>query len=280
MEEIFSMTNSSKLIELDGHKYILRIAGKGTEKLINRKEEKEVYETIKNLHISDEVLYFDEETGTKITRYIENGHTCNNKNNEEMLRCIAVVKKLHKSKLTVNHEFDLYEKIKYYQNLMFSTTNEAKSKYEDYDEVFEDTMTALKINDIYTKEYCLCHIDPNQDNFVITKNDVRLIDWEYAAMQDSLLDVAMFCIYAMYNKKQIDNYINLWFKDEAKPNKRTIARIYCYIAAAGLLWSNWCEYKNHLGQEFGGVYELSQYNYAKKYSKLAIQLFEEAANED
>lgn len=274
MDEIFSMTNSSKLIELDGHKYILRIAGKGTEKLVNRKEEKEVYDTIKDLHISDEVLYFDEATGTKITRFIKNGHTCDNTNDKEMLRCIAVVKKLHKACLHVNHTFDLDEKIDYYEKLM------KKSKYEDYEEVKTNVKNAL--SKVYARQrtFTLCHIDPNQDNFVITDNDVKLIDWEYAAMQDPLLDVAMFCIYAMYDRQQIDHYIELWFKDETKVSKIDIAKIYAYIAAGGLLWSNWCEYKNQLGQEFGGVYELSQYNYAKEYSKVALQLFKEINNED
>lgn len=270
MDEIFSMTNSSKLVELDGHKYILRIAGKGTEQLINRKEEKQVYETIKNLKISDEVLYFDEETGTKITRFIENGHTCDNTNDEEMLRCIAVVKKLHNAKLYVEHYFDLKERIDYYEKLMKS------SKYEDYEEVKANVMAALDKVLYSPRECTLCHIDPNQDNFVITKDDVKLIDWEYAAMQDPLLDVAMFCIYAMYDKQQIDHYIQLWFKDEYEPSNLSIGIIYAYIAAAGLLWSNWCEYKNNLGQEFGGVYELSQYNYAKNYAKLAMELLKDA----
>ena len=31
MNEIFSMTNSTRLIELDKKKYILRVPGKGTE---------------------------------------------------------------------------------------------------------------------------------------------------------------------------------------------------------------------------------------------------------
>ena len=35
--------------------------------------------------------------------------------------------------------------------------------------------------------------------------EIRLIDWEYAAMQDPHLDIAMFAIYSMYNKKQIEN---------------------------------------------------------------------------
>ena len=44
-------------------------------------------------------------------------------------------------------------------------------------------------------------------------------------------------------------------------------KIYCYIAACGLLWSNWCEYKRNLGVEFG-EYSLRQYRYAKEYYRI------------
>lgn len=92
--------------------------------------------------------------------------------------------------------------------------------------------------------------------------DIRLIDWEYAGMQDPHVDIAMFCIYAMYDRKQIDKLINAYFT-EGCPKEIRI-KIYCYIAACGLLWSNWCEYKRNLGIDFG-EYSLRQYRYAKDY---------------
>jgi len=39
------------------------------------------------------------------------------------------------------------------------------------------------------------------DNFLFVEKDgkeeIRLIDWEYAGMQDPHVDVAMFCIYSL-----------------------------------------------------------------------------------
>ena len=89
----------------------------------------------------------------------------------------------------------------------------------------------------------LTHIDAVPDNFLFVekdgKEDIRLIDWEYAGMQDPHVDIAMFCR----------------------------IKIYCYIAIGGLLWSNWCEYKRTLGVEFG-EYSLRQYRYAKEYYRI------------
>ena len=55
------------------------------------------------------------------------------------------------------------------------------------------------------------------------------------------------------------------YYDECKQSIRI--KIYCYIAIAGLLWSNWCEYKRTLGIEFG-EYSLRQYRYAKEYYRI------------
>ena len=116
---------------------------------------------------------------------------------------------------------------------------------------------------------CLSHIDAVPDNFLFTKSgDIRLIDWEYAGMQDPHVDIAMFCIFALYNKQQVDRLINIYF--ENKCEKETRLKIYCYIAACGLLWSNWCEYKRNLGVEFG-EYSLRQYRFAKDYYKFFME---------
>lgn len=62
-------------------------------------------------------------------------------------------------------------------------------------------------------------------------------------------------------KKGIAAYFTEGCSDETR------IKIYCYIAACGLLWSNWCEYKRNLGVEFG-EYSLRQYRYAKDYYRI------------
>ena len=81
-------------------------------------------------------------------------------------------------------------------------------------------------------------------------------------MADPHIDIAMFCIYSLYNKQQIDSIIDLYFPEAC--SKEIRIKIYCYIAVCGLLWSNWCEYKRILGAEFG-EYAQRQYRYAKEY---------------
>ena len=131
------------------------------------------------------------------------------------------------------------------------------------------------------QERVLTHIDAVPDNFLFVKRDdgseeIRLIDWEYAGMQDPHVDIAMFCIYALYDRRQVDETIAAYFPDGCSEAVRL--KIYCYIAACGLLWSNWCEYKWTLGVEFG-EYSLRQYRYAKEYYRIVRDTLEQWESE-
>ena len=117
------------------------------------------------------------------------------------------------------------------------------------------------------KEWVLTHIDAVPDNFLFTDDGIRIIDWEYAAMQDPHLDIAMFAIYSMYDREQVEALIDSYFTEGCSEDIRI--KIYCYIAACGLLWSNWFEYKRLLG----GIWRifLRQYRFAKEYYLIVMK---------
>ena len=128
------------------------------------------------------------------------------------------------------------------------------------------------------KDWCLTHIDAVPDNFLFYTSEgegekLQLTDWEYSGMQDPHVDIAMFCIYSLYSKQQCDRLIDIYFNNSC--NTVTRAKIYCYIACCGLLWSNWCEFKRKLGVEFG-EYSLRQYRYAKDYYRYVKELMGDA----
>ena len=261
------MTNRSFLFECQNQKYIMRIPGEGTDHLINRKEEADVYQALENRQICDDVLYMNPENGYKITAYLEDATNCDAENWDEVEACMTKLREFHELNLTVDHRFDIFGQIDFYESLW----NGEKSYFKDY----ETTKTAIfelkKWIDTLEKNETLVHIDAVPDNFLFTKDGIRIIDWEYAGMQDPHVDIAMFCIYSLYSREQVDHLIDLYFKGEVSPMIRT--KIYAYIASAGLLWSNWCEYKRSLGIDFG-EYSLCQYRYAKEYSKLVLSTLE------
>ena len=261
------MTNRSFLFECQNQKYIMRIPGEGTDHLINRKEEADVYQALENRQICDDVLYMNPENGYKITAYLEDATNCDAENWDEVEACMTKLREFHELNLTVDHRFDIFGQIDFYESLW----NGEKSYFKDYETTKIAIFELKKWIDTLEKNETLVHIDAVPDNFLFTKDGIRIIDWEYAGMQDPHVDIAMFCIYSLYSREQVDHLIDLYFKGEVSPMIRT--KIYAYIASAGLLWSNWCEYKRSLGIDFG-EYSLCQYRYAKEYSKLVLSTLE------
>ena len=257
------MTNSSFLFECKGNKYIFRIPGEGTDMLINRHEEYDVYQQIKDKKLCDEIVYINPENGYKITKFIDNAVNCNPEDLNQVKQCMQLLKSFHGLKLKVKHPFDVFKQINYYESL-----REGPSVYDDYILTKKKVFELKDYIDQQEKEICLCHIDSVCDNFIFSNERIYLIDWEYAGMQDPHLDIAMFAIYALYDKKQVDQLIDFYFENQC--DHQTRIKIYCYVAAAGLLWSNWCEYKAELGEDFG-EYSLRQYRYAKDFYKFFLE---------
>lgn len=263
------MTNRSFLFTCRKQKYIMRIPGEGTDQLINRKEEAQVYQVIKDRKICDDIVYINPENGYKITAYLDGARVCDPENEEDLKKCMAKLREFHSLGLKVDHTFDIFVQMEFYETLW----GDIPSIYRDYKKTKENVLSLKKIIDGMEKDWCLTHIDAVPDNFLFVGDEIRLIDWEYAGMQDPHVDIAMFCIYSLYDRKQVDSLIDSYF--EGQYSREVKLKIYCYIAACGLLWSNWCEYKRSLGIEFG-EYSLRQYRYAKDYYRIVK---EELANE-
>ena len=271
------MTNRSFLFTCRDKRYIMRIPGEGTDKLISRYEEAEVYKKIKEKGIADNIIYINPNNGYKITEFIDNAKVCNPQNESDVRKCMMLLKKFHSMKLSVNHKFDIFEKIDFYESLW----NGIPSIYKDYNKTKENIFELKSFIEKQNIKNVLTHIDAVPDNFLFfydekNNENIRLIDWEYAGMQDSHVDIAMFAIYSWYDKEQVDKLIDMYFEQRCTAKIRV--KIYCYIAICGLLWSNWCEYKRNLGIEFG-EYSLMQYRYAKEYYKIAKKEMEKLGGE-
>lgn len=267
------MTNRSFIFSCHGNKYIMRIPGEGTDQLINRKQEAQVYKAIKDKGLCDNTVYLNPDNGYKITKFLKGVRACDPNNISDLEKCMEKLRSFHNMQLSVEHFFDIFGQIDFYESLW----NGNPSVYKDYSETKQNVLSLKDFINQYALPYSLTHIDAVPDNFLFYINDLgdealQLTDWEYAGMQDPHIDLAMFCIYSFYDKNQVDRLIDIYFENNCHMTVRI--KIYCYIAACGLLWSNWCEYKQRLGVEFG-EYSLRQYRYAKEYYHLAKECMEE-----
>ena len=265
------MTNRSFLFSCGDDKYIMRTPGEGTEQLIDRFMEADVYAAIEGKGICDDNVYLNPNNGYKITKFIDNSRNCDPTDQKDLDICMKKLRDFHDMGLKVSHPFDIFAHIEYYESLW----NGASSVYRDYEDTKKNVLSLRDYIDKQKLEITLAHIDAVPDNFMIVEKDgntsIQLIDWEYAGMQDRYVDLAMFSIYSLYEKNQIDNLIDTYFAVAGKKTDEDIrTRIYAYVSMCGLLWSNWCEYKRGLGVDFG-EYSLRQYRYAKDFYKLFIE---------
>ncbi len=266
------MTNRLMHFVCKGREYLMRIPGEGTGKMIERWKEYEVYRSLStaDMEISDNVIYLNPENGYKVTEFLSDARTCNPEAEKDVKMCMKHLRNFHNQNIQVDFSFDLREQLEHYEKL-----RQDSMPFSDYDITRGHIDELLERVEKLPKTFCLSHIDSVYDNFLIVKNhqgeeQVRLIDWEYAGQSDPHLDIAMFCIYAYYDKEQVDKIIEIYFEENYSQEIKQ--KIYCYIAISGLVWTNWCEYKGRMGVKYG-AYEMRQYQYAKQFYEYVIDLW-------
>lgn len=270
------VTNHSFVFNVKGDKYIMKIPSDIDNVQINRRNEKEVYDLIKDTGLCDVPVYFNAENGYRISHYIENARCCNKDDIDDVRMCMRKLKQFHDMKLASDLYVDLFERINKYEELW----NGNRSVFGDYKKTKKNVFGLREFIESHKNPYQLIHMDAVHDNFLFDNSrqgemSLQLIDWETAGMQDKNVDVAMFAIDAMYDKEQTDKLIDIYYEEECDDLTRTM--IYCYMSVCGLMLSNWCEYKRNMGVEFG-EYSLRQYRYAKDYCRYATEMIKGLEN--
>lgn len=265
------MTNISYMFTCKGEQYTLRIPGEGTSSVINRQNEADVYHAISGYGLCDDPIYLNPQNGLKVTKFLNHVRNCDPFSESDIRQSMDLLRKFHSLHLKVNHRFDLFGNINVYER----SWDGQPSVYDDYDQTKKNIFSLKPYIDNHKGEEFLTHIDAVPDNFLFYEHegkiDLQLTDWEYAGMQDPHVDIAMFSIYSGYDKAHIDHLINLYFQNGCDPETRI--KIYCYVAVAGLLWSNWAEYKGTLGIDYT-EYGKIQYQYAKRFYIIAKEEIE------
>jgi len=131
------MTNRSFLFTAAGSKYIMRIPGEGTDRLINRKQEAEVFRAISGLDLCDDPVYINPENGYKITKFLDGVRVCDSENEKDLKRCMKKLREFHQMKLTVPHTFDIFGQIEFYESLWEGEP----SIYRDYARTKENVLS-------------------------------------------------------------------------------------------------------------------------------------------
>ena len=198
------MTNQSFLFQVEEKQYICRIPGPGTELLVNRVQEAKAYEAVRQLGITENLIYLNPENGYKIAEYFPDSRNVSAESWTDMERFMGLIRTMHQGGVRVSHRFDMRERIDFYETLC---KTHGGVLFEDYGQVREQMNWLMDRLDEMERPLCLCHIDANVDNgLILPDGRLRLLDWEYAGMCDPLIDVAMCAIYSYYDDEQLDHH--------------------------------------------------------------------------
>lgn len=257
VEQLGGMTNQNYLVKTTNKQYIVKFFGKGTEKLINRKDEKYNLELLKDLDLDVKNYLFDIEAGIKVNEYIESAITLDSRSIKSKFDKIApILQTIHASGKELRGEFAPFEEIKKYESLI-----EEKIPYANYEAVREEVFSLEKRLADLGVDRKSCHIDLVPENFIESpQGRLYLIDWEYSSMNDPMWDLAALFLESEFTRQEEEDFLS-HYESEQTPVSREKIAIYKILQDA--IWSLWTVYKEEQGADFGD-YGVSRYQRAVK----------------
>ena len=257
VEQLGGMTNQNYLVKTTNKQYIVKFFGKGTEKLINRQDEKYNLELLKDLDLDVKNYLFDIEAGIKVNEYIESAITLDSTSIKTKFDKIApILQTIHASGKELRGEFAPFEEIKKYESLI-----EEKIPYANYEAVREEVFSLEKRLVDLGVDRKSCHIDLVPENFIESpQGRLYLIDWEYSSMNDPMWDLAALFLESEFTRQEEEAFLS-HYESEQTPVSREKIAIYKILQDA--IWSLWTVYKEEQGADFGD-YGVSRYQRAVK----------------
>lgn len=240
--KIGGMTNTNYLVQSGTNHYVLRIPPKNAQAIINREQEKHIEKALMGESISAKCLYFDSKTGIKITEFI-NAKTLNFTDMGKHFNALAdKLKALHTSKLDFKYHFNPADEMKKYLEFARNSRfwfDELKKGLEPF---YHHLEKVKNINQKYFKTefiFLPTHGDLVPQNILVSGADIRLIDWEYAGLNDPCWDLASFIIECELGLELENEFLLAYGADEIKRQK-----IKYYKNLVDILWAVWAVAKS------------------------------------
>lgn len=210
--------------------FVLRIPKDNADETLNYKHENIVYKTIEPLKISEKVVYFDENTGIKISKFVHNARQYKTTPTNEQITYLAkTLKKLHSSKLKVPFGYQMFYRLSIYKKSLFE---------DEYIDTKIEKQIIKDVQKIFAKdEMVLCHNDLVQNNLLFKFNGLTLIDWEYSGMNNFYFDLASFISENNLNDEQKEFFLSKYFG--AKLNDLKRKKVNIFINFLDLLFYYW-----------------------------------------
>ncbi|CDF97983.1 choline kinase family protein [Avibacterium paragallinarum] len=256
------MTNSNYLLYTeDNQKYVLRLPNQINSLLINRKYEQcnaklasDININI-NININVETIYFNKITGVKLTKYIDDGMTLSKDSFKDQVilsMVIRTIHNLHNSQIRFNNDFNVFSEFDYYLSLLKNKNYLLKYKTDIF-KIIDFLFYIKEYYQFFSRKCVPCHNDLVPENFILRKNDLFIIDWEYSGMNNPTFDLSSLFTEGNFDIYQKEFCLEKYFgKKIFLENKEHIfldIKVYSFLQ--DLLWFLWTVIKEENNEDFG-----------------------------
>lgn len=213
------MTNTNFLVDTGEDKYVLRIAGSGSEILgISREVEADCAARASSIGLAPDLEFSDPAKGISLTRFIE-GETLTPETmkDPENLKKIAVsLKRLHGAH-SFSGEFSTFDTVRDYSNKAYLRNVTFPEEFNTAIRIMDDIEKALGSQ---SSTKVPCHNDLLAANFIKDSEKIWVIDWEYAGMGNPYFDLANFAVNQSLSDDEIKQFIELYGTEDSDAFER------------------------------------------------------------
>lgn len=234
-------TNEAYTIYGTNHKkYIARIAGEGTEKIINRPRELHNIREAARVNIAPEV--YCAENGNLLIEFLD-GISKKDitmlENAETLDKVTTQLRNLHMSGAEFQGRFSFLNDYNVYRADYFTVASEAPAELAQVEEEIVALITRME--EKYAGANAPLHGDTALQNFMICKDRAYLIDWEYSSSGDYYLDLANFVILNDLTPELEKSFLRSY--EDKMQGKLDYGKFLLFKMAVSFMWVYW-----HLGR--------------------------------
>lgn len=208
--------------------YFVRIGNEATKILgANIENEAACTSVAMQAGLAPPIILFSPEKKVLVTTFIPSQKSVDLRDPHTLSQVVGQIKKLHALKEEFPQKFSPFQALRgYYMQL------QRQSVSLDF-----DCLALLeKLEKLIPSPHRLapCHLDLHHANLIDDGQKVWLIDWEYAAMADPLLDLAVLAATEHFSDEEMAHLLALYDPTQ------DFTSLYLYRILADLRWGLWC----------------------------------------
>ena len=202
--------NISYLLKTSTKQYIIRVFKSNKSVNISRLFEYQIQKKAYKNNIASKPVFLNEDF--MIYEYTKGFHKTK-LSKIDLRNLVLKIKKFHQFKID-EKPYNLTLDLKNYSKKISSQKSQ---------KLIKSCFKSIKALKKFKNEAVLTHHDLNPKNIIFNKNNLKIIDWEYAGTNDRFFDLACVCIEFKLNKKEEKTLLTNYFKKEKKYHKAKLS---------------------------------------------------------